>query len=245
MVSAPLLYPEEMMTTVEEKVCDGCGKSLMSGTGLHRRVRGCTIEIAPGCSVIICESKRYTRGGVWVDGCLIKAKAKKLVCPGCGGEYRYVIGVCRDCKAAIEKAKLNKTPMEKITIHQADFFRYIPSDYSRGESEYVQRLEIRLGEALVGVLMGPGTRRLECLGYGLRIVPSSGEAGRTTTANPCLEVAKSQADALDVLMKLLEEIYDRQRLEGRKEGRSLLVQLARGEMTVDELNERDKKLEEL
>ena len=232
------------MAKIVEKVCDGCGKSLMRGEGPHRRARGCTIEIAPGCSVIICESKRYTRGGVWVDSCLVKAKANRLVCPGCGEEYRRVVGICNDCKGAIERAKLDKTPMEEVSIHQGDFFHYIPADFS-GDAEYRHDLEHRLGDALTEVLMGPGTRKLDTWGYGNRVIPSWSRSDRTTTANACLQIAKTQADGLDKLAKLLKEIFDRQRLEGRKEGKSLLVQLAQGEVTIDEFTEREKGLEKL
>jgi hypothetical protein len=215
----------------EKQRCAGCGKETQ---------RWSDVEIAPGVTVRVCRAAQ--RYGDAKKSCLDKAVAKAEVCPGCGKEHFRGYGVCRDCAAAIVRGTSATTPVEPVTIVHDDLFHWLDSSF-----EDRHELQGRLREALVAVLLGPGCRRG---GTGRsRLIPENPRrhvsCGRVNSSHATVEIAKTQADGLEELMAILAEVYDKQRLSGRAEGKALLVQLAEGKVSVADFEDRERKLSKL
>jgi len=157
-------------------------------------------------------------------------------CPGCGEVHpaRPADGVCYDCKKMIQlgrdtraaadaPAQERKPYVVPDVSHGFEYIHYVPYDERAALTREMLRMVTLIGQPYHG-----SNRQYNCP---LLIPSSDGMHGspRLYTDSE-VEIIRKFWDALDVTCVATYE-------DGRAKGRSLLLGLANGETSVDDLNE--------
>lgn len=214
-------------------------------------------------TVSVCGSTRYynPHGARYPKAdCARRAFEKARICPGCGeGFSREEDGtlsmgstnlgfVCGPCREHLDKARnLEKQGKLEWYAITDDVVPHLWRSDDGGEEKEA------LLECLAKVAAGVG-RRVERNHRGqskvlvLEVVdPSEGRGLRTYKkaghVEWAVELTEEQAKVLAGLSKAVHDAIDAAYRKGAREGKSVLMQLARGEETIDGFNEASARLE--
>lgn len=233
------------MTTT---TCDGCGKTLTrinSGEIYGPGPDGVTVEIAPDHVITVCAVNRFVAMTFRTTEstsnpkmpCLRRAWEKASVCPGCGAnDANPFEGLCDACATLLARART--TLADEARPHCLD--RYLvssvyPSDDAGAAAD-------ALLELIVDVAAATGPRRRRDRGRGRVLTTDRSRASSGGhTGMPTVELDDGQAKAVVALGAAIRKLTDAMYAQGRKDGRDLLGTLARGELSVNDFNERVEK----
>lgn len=220
----------------DDKHCAGCGKEFPKH--LDHITGRTSVILGKNTTVHVCQSARYSRG-VPLDGCVEKARKALALCPGCD-ELGYVPGaICQACRTKLDRER-SATAAGALKWYGVSGFDLVPyidhdthQDFGRLFAAMLPGLEARVyqgqphwGDGERGGLLDFGTKNLHSDGH----------------ADYWVELTPAQAAAVELFGRNLRKVLLAERIEGRKEGRALLVALGDGELTVEQFNEQDKKL---
>lgn len=230
--------------------CAGCDKEigeLRAGWSPHGLMK--ELDLAPRCPVraFVC-----AKGGAYSlrarKPCEQKARERLQLCPGCGslevGSRVDPGRICRECAALLvegEKHVELKAQRDVVwyVIDTRSLFGYLS-----GWSEDPVR---ELGFALAQACCSPGSEHGKKRGLiadygegsGFKSIPAGvGRHSGRLDHEPCVELSPAQAEGLIDFCKRLQEVFDKTREVSKREGRSVLLSLARGELTLEQLHER-------
>lgn len=223
--------------------CDGCGKALKhinSGEIYGPGPDGVTVEIAPDHVITVCAINRYVSATFHTKDstsnpkvpCVRRAWEKASVCPGCGTHVGTPFeGLCDGCATLLTRAKT--TLADEARPHCLDR-NLVSSVYPSGDAS---KAADALLELIVDVAAATGPRRRRDRGRG-RVLTTDRSRTSGHTGMPTVELDDGQVKAVVALGAAIRKLADAMYAQGRKDGRDLLGTLARGEMSVHDLNER-------
>jgi len=203
-----------MNATNKTVVCEGCGHEhrLKDQGDPYDHATYTTVIIAPDVEVTVCGGGK-TFNGARTD-CTIKVLKKRSLCPGCGDKIEWPArSICSECLKKLDLA-------ERIQ-----------------KEESTARRNVEISKYRV---LGPGSTQDEERAIGpildlLGDVSGSEKVGRSDNT-VWVEVTEKQAEAFNDFASKLKALYKAARAAGYAEGRNLLLGLASGKLTTDELD---------
>lgn len=206
--------------------CEGCGEALKTFTMTH-------VRIGTRDDYVVCAGRRYSSGYAPKKTCLIKARAKLALCPGCDGEHTNPGAICYECREIIDRGQNSGEVPVGYVLDAALLGPYLE------DSNVVLELLCRIAAP-------EGLRR-----WDRGSLPNwadeslGGERRDRTTGMPAVELDSGQKEALLALCAEIERLMKSQRLSGVNEGSSVLHQIMSGELSVDEINDLQIRKEKL
>lgn len=214
------------MWSSDPQPCEGCQK---------RSLLRVTMEVAPGVKRHICTDG--TRSGDHPKGsCFDKARAAYHGCDGCGKkmtkeQWRYT-ALCGECRQILERAR--EAPPSPMVWGKI-------SDPHRILGEYVGMERVDLSEHLPHLLaaaLGDRTARTVDVGDKVAQLNGSQEDGfRNPLAGLYVELPEARVPHVREFLQTLARVGAELIAYGRERGHSVLMQLARGEMTIADYEE--------
>lgn len=230
--------------------CAGCGKEWRPNAHGYDKTEA---YVGPE-KVYVCSGGRSDYRGA-KKSCILAARDKASRCPGCGAGGTPLGEICRECRKKIELAEGNPDVRDR----QLYGFRTekILGRVSVGywaETDDVRRLGEKLeteARELVRLLAQGCTtgeyRPNQC--NTRAVVPFASEedkrrdSGKAGWEDPQAELLPRQAEALDEFARRLRPYFDHVYEYGKQTGHSFLVRLATGDMTREQFEELDEKVE--
>ena len=204
--------------------CAGCGKD----AGLSCAF----ISIGVKKEVPVCGGYRYAHHRDPKKVCARKAREKAMECPGCGYEPIVPGTLCADCSDAIRRASALPEPAQPYYLDDTLLGPYL--------GWHGDGLTLDFLKALCRIAAPKGLRRWaksipDWAGWEAKILGD--HHASITTGKPCIELDEDQKDAMLEIGRLITGLANKHRLEGVREGGSVLHQIINGELTVDEIND--------
>lgn len=215
----------------KEGVCYGCEKPFAKGT--FRRFAAAAVDIAPGVAVHVCGKYAQTFGSYGqYDAraeCLRRALDRARACPGCGERMSRSYGMCHGCRDALRVGR------EALAADGGrEWFAVVPDLLEQPSGEY-RGPPSALPRMLLELLGATDERPHEWLGD--RTIPMEEDARSGRYAAMYVQLPRRQAEALLRFRNALCGAFDRAYAAGQRSGRSLLLQLARGQATTREYDD--------
>lgn len=174
----------------------------------------------------------------------MRTKTTRKPCPGCGAAThpRPAESVCDQCQSDLALAakvhkQAEKASVETISIpEQSHWLPHIyHAPHTFGEPDAIQRQILNL-LTIIGKASTP-SRHTKAVVHEWRRRQSSHGEWRTFNS-PCFEVPTGTQACMQSLYEAIATATEHAYAEGHRKGRQLLIGLATGELTVDELNKR-------
>lgn len=210
--------------------CAGCGKALGHATAL--------IQVGTR-KVQVCGLNRG--GGRWSErspksACAEKARKKAALCPGCDTEGVSPGTICWSCRELIDRYRGGDDAPTGYLLDVQLLGPYLSAGWNEEEPAH------DLLVALCQLAAPKGLRRWAsggCPDWAREIVGSTYRPrfGDGHTGMPAVELDDDQKQALLRIGELLSQVMKAQRLTGVNEGDSVLWRMARGEMSVSDIND--------
>lgn len=207
--------------------CAGCGNP--------PRGSGCKIEIGVGVMVTICQGRTAYSPSL---PCLDKARAPYNRCPACGveGTKNAKEALCGACAKALvrgRQAQAGDAPTKRHRLNsRAAFGPYISSLDEPDGDALLDKLAVDLARVV-------SPRGVSPIAPGGGTLPNS--EGWCPPHAPEVELNEAQLGALQSFLSGLAGVAEMQRRAGFRHGDSVLLRLARGEVTVDRYSEDAEK----
>lgn len=206
--------------TPEEVKCDGCGKTRIvpeyGTTWEHPDSPAARMKVGVGeLEVWVCgKYSDYHYSHRPRRPCERKVFEKHSLCPGCDREYVTPGKLCDDCDSLLEDGRRSR---DEDPLQWAELKYYAIVGRAFDDESHMDREE----------------RKALCIALAQ---VAAGRGASVELSYPKVELTASQHEALAEFMPLLRKCLDGARRAGHQQGRSMLTALARGEMTVNDLN---------
>lgn len=239
-----------------EMKCAGCGKEF--GERASYGYQYVETYVGKEEKVYVCTGRYHDLYRKARKSCVQAARERAARCPGCDKERVQPGTICEACQEKI--ALVENTPdVAGRAFYDFDTERFFGDFAWRGdEPREIEPLTRKLKEearelmrllargAALGAYKEEGHRR----GGRSRVVPERSEKAQRTDylempdyEDPAAELLPRQAEALSEFGKRLKPYFDHVYALGKSTGHSFLVRLATGDMTREQFEELDEKVE--
>jgi hypothetical protein len=213
--------------------CAGCGKPC--STRHH-------ITFAPGHDGYVCDGRSYHYPS---RGCVLKARQKLELCPGCGKSAADLGTLCYDCTTTLDFGKAQEArKLEWWTV----FPYQLAPEWGNREGNYGPYDIIKLGKLLADCFtagrtelhLGNGTKHTANTAEDHHI-PARGDYADYYKVE--VELTAEQGAALKRLTAELRHMFRLQYQAGFRAGDNALKRLSSGETNIRDYNDLQKKAE--
>lgn len=212
-----------------EKICDGCEKQSDNLIALDDS-QGNTIAR-------VCHGRTYSRPSEACIGKAILRRARKSKCLICGTENGlYFSGValrpiCKECELLIAQVKGEKSARETYGLPK---FKMFGNPLPMNSHIDYDTIAHAFTKALAGDVRLPG------FANGSSILPPKNSLDSLNGGDAWVRLTPAQADGVREFVTAFAELVEKVEAAGKEAGGALLVQLARGEVSIDDYNDGQK-----
>ena len=194
------------------------------------------ITLAPGHTAKICRSRNGTYAGAKLS-CEKKAREIARLCPGCGDKGYSPGEICGSCRNKIARSdQHSERNFGWYVINCRKMMPYLTGGQQQeGKVLSLSRLLARIAANEGRVTNDPYSVRVDATHHIPKYDSYFGDC-------PAVEMSMDQYEAMMALGEEIGKLMRDQRRTGKQEGLSLLVQLGRGEVTIDEFEDRKVKM---
>jgi len=207
------------------KACDGCGKESDNTI---------TLDDAEGNTVArVCPGRTYSRPSEACISKVIVKRSKDPKCLVCGEGSLYFSGaplrpICRECDGLISQVKGERAARETYALPRFKIF----GDPLPGNSHIDYDT---IADAFTRAIAGD----VRIDSGGESILPMRG-FDSLNSGDSRVRLTPAQAEGVRDFVKAFAELVTKVAEAGRAAGGALLVQLARGEVSIDDFNDGQK-----